>query len=128
MRRFVPRFGTRTLLFCMTAMAVVLGVGSALGWWLPLAVLYLALVVLPASALVTAAVYARGGAQAFFVGAAVGWYVVTEAMGSSWGLFRSPWAFVAMLVFPLAGGLAGGYVAVLTRRQVRRRGLDRAGR
>lgn len=115
----------RGLLWCVTLTALVLGVGAAFGWWLPLTVLYLGLMALPASALVSAALYARGAPQAFCVGAAVGWYLVAEAMGAGMGLARGPVGFLTVLLLPLAGGLAGGYVSVLTRRQIQRRGLDR---
>lgn len=115
-----PRYSVRSLLILTTVVAVVVVLAGAYGTFF-LRLLTATVILGGATVCVTAAIYCRGGRQAFFVGAAC----VACLTALSPPPFGRGWAEFLVLIAGqvIAMAVAGG-IAVLTRKFIENRGWN----
>jgi len=107
------RFSLAWLLICVTIVAIALGLSVTLGALVATLLFAIVYCVLPTPLLICA-IFARGDAQAFAIGALIPWWTL--------GTWLPNASSFAMAIWLLVMCTTCGAVAVLTRRWIRRVG------
>jgi hypothetical protein len=107
------RFSLAWLLICVTIVAIALGLSVTLGSLVATLLFAIVSCVLPTPLLICA-IFARGDAQAFAIGALIPWWTLSTWLPNASSLSMAIWLLVM--------GTTCGAVAVVTRRLIRRGG------